>query len=184
MKRETKHPDCRFLDQKRREFLTWAAKLSLASLAALPAVLFVKFSLPLEAIESSDNYLPASFRLASHTIPSWHPNCSAYQDNNGMRVRLEIDANTFEQISLDKQQARLWCLCDGCLSETDLARVLATEQRLDPIEAARLVETSLQPLYRQGILVQFDSSQLAQRQFREIEGSIKEGEAIWQRLTT
>ena len=99
-------------------------------------------------------------------------------------VRIDIDETSFQQTTLAGEHVRLWCLCGGRLSETNLVEVVVTEQGIQPHEAVQQVTRFLQPLYQQGLLVAMYVDKLALQPMHEMEGSSKLGEAIWQRLTT
>jgi hypothetical protein len=165
----------------RRRFLVDTCKLlALTALATLPLV-GIRRWLRIKPDQSQVSSIILEPPLSSNRIPIWHPRCSAYHRDGLLTIRVEAEHKTFEQVMLTDTQARLWCLCGGKWSETELVTTLARERDIAEDEAAREVASFLRPLYQQEFLIAAERGQLIEPLVREIDGSISAGEILWQR---
>jgi len=121
--------------------------------------------------------------VSSTRVPTWHPRCSAFHRDDFLTVCMDTGEGTFEQVTLVGDQARLWCLCGGMLSEAELVTKLARERDMTEDKAARQVEIFLQPLYQQGFLIAADRGRFPKPLVREIDSSLRAGEIVWQQTT-
>lgn len=168
---------------ERRRFLVNACKaLALGALAALPLAGIYKW-LRFQPDSNQTSSINPEPTLSSKHVPVWHPLCSAYHRNGLLTVRMETGEQTFEQVTLADTQARLWCLCGGKWSETELVTTLARERGMAEAQAAREVASFLRPLYQQEFLIAEERGRLIGPLAREVEGSISAGEILWQRNT-
>jgi hypothetical protein len=164
---------------ERRRFLATAGKLlALTGLATLsPSIL--KWL----RLKADQNQGSAALYISENRIPAWHPSCSALHRDALLTICKETSESTFEQVTLKGNQARLWCLCGGVWTETELVTTLASERRMRVDQAAREVEIFLRPLYQQGFLIAADKGRFIKPLVHETEASLRAGEIVWQQST-
>ncbi|MBI2900700.1 MAG: hypothetical protein HYY17_10990 [Planctomycetes bacterium] len=100
-------------------------------------------------------------RLDAARVPVWHPECTGTNDLRCVTVSRDRAGGSRSEIRLEGAAARLWCLCGGRYSETELAARVA--------EGEPWVAPFLFALYALGYLVRLNAEDRVGLWSREVE---------------